>query len=420
MVSVALLILAAPPSAGQAQTFAQQMCEYYAKALETAKAGDQALAANDARTAQRQFSAASSQLSKGADQLQRAKGVGSFSDDLKIKCSAGSFTGATLAKAFSTSAKTFEAKAQKAAAAPATVSEKDKARALASIGSTLEQVEKLERDAAAEADPKKGLRNLELCTKTFQWVLDSIEGLRKRTTLTKKDTVPLAKGAQPIDAVVKRSRAGVERSTAALTKARAEVERVEAAAKAQAKADAAKADAAKVAQASNAKPAVGKSSGKSSPKPVADEEAPPPLARTDYVTAATFAAGSCNFGNCAKSGWDSRGNRTSCNFGECLKHGWETVHASGEVSVTSCNFGDCLQHGWETQHPDGEVSRTTCNFSDCSKNGWETDTPAGVAQTSCNFGECFKNGWDTSLPTGGSVRCSCDFEDCLGNGASCD
>lgn len=119
-----------------------------------------------------------------------------------------------------------------------------------------------------------------------------------------------------------------------------------------------------------------------------------------YVTAAVFAAGTCN-------------------FGDCMKNGWEIRTDAGTVRV-SCSFSDCLKNGWEASFPDGGTARTSCSFSDCSKNGWETSLPDGSsARTSCNFSECYTKGWETSLPDGGRVRCDCNFSDCLANGTSC-
>lgn len=143
-----------------------------------------------------------------------------------------------------------------------------------------------------------------------------------------------------------------------------------------------------------------------------------------FVIAAVFAAGDCDFGDCAGNGWTTRSDegtiRSSCNFGKCLSDGWETTFPDGSRARTSCNFGKCLSDGWETRFPDGSSARTSCSFGKCETDGWETRLPDGsTARTSCNFSKCFTDGWETRLPTGGSVRCDCKFGDCLGNGTEC-
>lgn len=142
------------------------------------------------------------------------------------------------------------------------------------------------------------------------------------------------------------------------------------------------------------------------------------------VAAAVFAAGRCNFGNCAKDGWtiDTQAGqlRVRCNFSNCLKDGWVADFPDGKNARTTCNFGDCLKDGWRTDLPDGTTASTRCNFSNCPKDGWTTEIPGlGAAQTRCNFGDCFKDGWTTDLPTGGRVDCRCNFQECLTNGATC-
>jgi hypothetical protein len=144
-----------------------------------------------------------------------------------------------------------------------------------------------------------------------------------------------------------------------------------------------------------------------------------------YVAAAVFAAGRCNFGNCAKDGWsiDTQAGtvRVRCNFSNCLKDGWTADMPDGKAARTQCSFGDCFKDGWRTDLPDGSTASTRCNFSNCPKDGWTTDIPSyGTARTSCNFQDCLKDGWTTDLPDGGQVRCRCNFQDCLANGASCE
>lgn len=144
-----------------------------------------------------------------------------------------------------------------------------------------------------------------------------------------------------------------------------------------------------------------------------------------YVAAAVFAAGRCNFGDCAKDGWtvDTPAGqvRVRCNFSNCLKDGWVADFPGGKSARTACNFGDCFKDGWRTDLPDGGAANTRCNFSNCPKEGWSTDIPGlGTASTRCNFQDCLKEGWSTDLPTGGQVRCRCNFSDCLKNGASCE
>lgn len=143
------------------------------------------------------------------------------------------------------------------------------------------------------------------------------------------------------------------------------------------------------------------------------------------VAASVFAAGRCNFGDCAKDGWtiDAQGGqiRVRCNFGNCLKEGWVADFPDGKSARTACSFGDCFKDGWRTDLPDGSTASTRCNFSNCPKDGWTTEIPGlGTASTRCNFGDCLKDGWTTDLPTGGQVRCRCNFQDCLANGASCE
>lgn len=144
-----------------------------------------------------------------------------------------------------------------------------------------------------------------------------------------------------------------------------------------------------------------------------------------YVAASVFAAGRCNFGNCAKDGWaiDTQAGtvRVRCNFSNCLKDGWTADMPDGKTARTACSFGDCFKDGWRTDLPDGTTASTRCNFSNCPKDGWTTDIPNyGTASTRCNFQDCLKDGWTTDLPDGGQVRCRCNFQDCLTNGASCE
>jgi hypothetical protein len=119
-----------------------------------------------------------------------------------------------------------------------------------------------------------------------------------------------------------------------------------------------------------------------------------------YASAAVFAAGRCEFGDCAGNGWTTRADdgeiRTRCSFSKCLENGWETTFPDGSRATTRCSFGNCAENGWETSLPDGSRSNTRCEFS-----------------------KCFENGWETRLPDGGSVRCRCSFSKCLENGAEC-
>lgn len=137
-----------------------------------------------------------------------------------------------------------------------------------------------------------------------------------------------------------------------------------------------------------------------------------------------FAAGRCDFSDCAKNGWsagvDGGSLRARCSFSKCLSDGWTAQLPDGSEARTRCSFGDCLKNGWETDLPSGGSARTSCSFSDCAKNGWETNLPSGDrARTTCNFGDCFGNGWETHLPDGRTVRCRCEFGKCLENGATC-
>jgi hypothetical protein len=143
-----------------------------------------------------------------------------------------------------------------------------------------------------------------------------------------------------------------------------------------------------------------------------------------YAAAAVFAAGRCEFGDCAKNGWTTRTDdgdvRTRCSFSKCLENGWETTFPDGSRATTRCSFSKCLENGWETSFPDGSRATTRCSFGKCATDGWETSLPDGSRSTTrCKFSKCFENGWDTNLPTGGSVSCNCSFSDCLGNGAEC-
>ncbi|HEY3802959.1 MAG TPA: hypothetical protein VGL61_10150 [Kofleriaceae bacterium] len=167
------------------------------------------------------------------------------------------------------------------------------------------------------------------------------------------------------------------------------------------------------------------------PAPAAPSPPSPPTpaaaakhSKIAYYAAATFASGSCNFGNCLTSGWTTRtpdGDvNTSCEFSDCAKSGWTSQHPDGGESSTSCEFGDCFKSGWTTRHPDGTESSTSCEFGDCMKSGWTTRMPDGTeSSTSCEFGDCATSGWTTRLPDGRSISCSCEFGDCLKNGASC-
>lgn len=157
----------------------------------------------------------------------------------------------------------------------------------------------------------------------------------------------------------------------------------------------------------------------------AKEEAAMAARGASYVAASVFAAGRCNFGNCAKDGWTVNtpdGDvRVRCNFGNCLKEGWVADFPGGKSARTTCSFGDCFKDGWRTELPDGQSASTRCSFNNCPKDGWSTDIPGlGTATTRCNFQDCLKDGWTTDLPQGGQVRCRCNFQDCLSNGASCD
>src|SRR5690606_4784596 len=83
-----------------------------------------------------------------------------------------------------------------------------------------------------------------------------------------------------------------------------------------------------------------------------EEAAQAALAET-YVVASVFAAGRCNFSNCASDGWSS-----------------DT--AAGSVRVR-CNFSKCLSDGWVAELPGNKSARTRCNFGDCFKDGWDTE-----------------------------------------------
>ncbi len=143
-----------------------------------------------------------------------------------------------------------------------------------------------------------------------------------------------------------------------------------------------------------------------------------------YQVAAVFAAGRCEFGDCAHKGWSVRVDqgeiRVTCSFGDCLTRGWEARFPDGKTARTDCSFGECLQRGWETRFPDGSSARTSCSFGECATKGWETRLPDGsTSRTSCSFGECFTKGWETTLPDGGRIRCSCSFGECLTRGTEC-
>jgi hypothetical protein len=143
------------------------------------------------------------------------------------------------------------------------------------------------------------------------------------------------------------------------------------------------------------------------------------LRLASYVTAAVFASGRCDFGNCMKDGWTRGAYQSRCSFGNCLKDGWSTSGPQGQ-SQTRCNFGNCSSDGWTTTHPSGEQSQTRCNFGHCFSDGWTTTLPDGSQiQTRCNFGKCTTDGWTTTLPDGDQVSCRCSFGDCLTNGADC-
>ena len=159
-------------------------------------------------------------------------------------------------------------------------------------------------------------------------------------------------------------------------------------------------------------------------RPASAEDRPRPRPPQLYYAAATFAAGSCNSGDCFRYGWTTRlpdGNSasTSCSSGECVKYGWSTSFPGGESASTSCSSGDCMKYGWSTHFPDGESATTSCSSGDCMKYGWSTSLPHGdSASTSCSSGDCMKYGWSTSLPSG-SISCSCNSGDCTRYGASC-
>jgi hypothetical protein len=160
------------------------------------------------------------------------------------------------------------------------------------------------------------------------------------------------------------------------------------------------------------------------PPPPSPPTAPHAQSSIAYYAAATFASGSCSFGNCLSDGWTTSTPggtvTTACSFGDCGKDGWTSNHPDGTTSTTSCHFGDCFKDGWTTSHPDNTRSETSCSFGDCLKDGWRTTMPDGsTSETSCNFGDCTKDGWTTRLPSGSTVTCSCNFGDCLKDGASC-
>ncbi|MCB9701507.1 MAG: hypothetical protein H6711_06430 [Myxococcales bacterium] len=155
-----------------------------------------------------------------------------------------------------------------------------------------------------------------------------------------------------------------------------------------------------------------------------EEEAKEAAQRELYAVAAVFAAGRCEFGDCAHRGWSVRTDqgevRVSCSFGDCLTRGWEARFPDGKSARTDCSFGECLQRGWETRFPDGSTARTSCSFGECATRGWETHLPDGsTSRTTCSFSECFTRGWETSLPSGGSIRCTCSFGECLTRGTEC-
>lgn len=136
-----------------------------------------------------------------------------------------------------------------------------------------------------------------------------------------------------------------------------------------------------------------------------------------------FAAGRCEFSDCAKNGWtastDGGSVQARCSFQKCLTDGWTTQMPDGSDVRTRCSFGDCMKNGWETDLPGG-TARTSCSFGDCAKNGWETGLPSGDrARTTCNFSDCFTQGWETRFPDGRTIRCRCEFSKCLENGATC-
>jgi len=143
-----------------------------------------------------------------------------------------------------------------------------------------------------------------------------------------------------------------------------------------------------------------------------------------YQVAAVFAAGRCEFGDCAHRGWSVRVDqgevRVSCSFGDCLTRGWEARFPDGKTARTDCSFGECLQRGWQTRFPDGSTAQTSCSFGECATRGWETRLPDGsTSRTTCSFSECFTRGWETSLPDGGQIRCTCSFGECLTRGTEC-
>ena len=143
-----------------------------------------------------------------------------------------------------------------------------------------------------------------------------------------------------------------------------------------------------------------------------------------YQVAAVFAAGRCEFGDCAHRGWSVRVDqgevKVSCSFGDCLTRGWEARFPDGKTARTDCSFGECLQRGWQTRFPDGSTAQTSCSFGECATRGWETRLPDGsTSRTTCSFSECFTRGWETSLPNGGRIRCTCSFGECLTRGTEC-
>lgn len=131
----------------------------------------------------------------------------------------------------------------------------------------------------------------------------------------------------------------------------------------------------------------------SAPEP----ERPKPKPKQLYYAAATFAAGSCNSGDCFRYGWTTRlpdGNsaRTSCSSGECAKYGWTTDFPDGESASTSCSSGECMKYGWTTSLPHDESASSSCSSGDCLKYGWSTSLPSGSVSCSCNSGDCTKYG----------------------------
>lgn len=414
--------LAAAPNPQMVQA-ANAMAQYYDQLVPFRESADAALKKNEFSTALGTYSQLKTAAETAEQRMAVFKGTPEWTT-VKVKTKDGTFTPEKLTGKFAAMAKLAEQKQKLAEAGlkSGKLSDSQKAANKDALKKWMDQLAEYKKQGEASIKNKDvipGVHSLNQVVATisaFQNSVDSAKkdkswsepwkGFEKQLAAMKADTEKQLKGAQKAyDAAV-----AAKKSSAVAEKTPAEVKPLPLPLP---NTVATRDDAE---EQSYDEPA---QQQEEQPKQEQQQEEPAP--KLDYYSAATFAAGRCSFGNCAKDGWEGPDSRTRCSFGNCFTDGWTTGHNGGGQSTTRCSFGDCLKDGWETSHPDGTQSNTRCSFGNCAKDGWETTYPDGSSsQTRCNFGDCFKDGWTTQLPNGQQVNCRCSFGDCLGQGAECD